>query len=516
VTDNLPLDTIDPSPSQRAPMDLHEADQRSAAPGLAAASGAAATSSSLEEAPAPARSVPRSALPSSKLDDEAAHDPLEGTAYRGLERLGRGSFGEVWIAVHRTLSHTVACKLLHTEHLDDPLLFERLRLEAEASARNAHPHLVRCDDLQKTPDGRPFIVMEHLTGRSLSELLIYKYGKGPLPLCMAVEAIRQTLNALGALHAAGVAHRDVKPSNIFVCREDPIFIKVLDLGLAKVFAEGAAEGSPRPLATPTATGVMQGTPRYMAPEQVAAEAIDHRADIYAVGALLHKLVTGCSPFADRKTWGDVMVATLQNEPDAPSSYLPEPLPEGLDALILKALEKQPKDRFQSASEMLEALDAIDLEEVPPSFTTRPIRPPTELFEPWLQPPKEVLSAPLPLLNALSARRSGVPPTVPMSPEVAQVAMAAVSTHRDRGNDADGPPPQAPTPPSQGFVPSPVLGGPALPPPLPPELLHVAPANQQSLPQERTLTWPQAVAILGSVALVCIMVAFLVLRWGGLL
>ena len=212
-----------------------------------------------------------------------------------------------------------------------------------------------------------------------------------------------------------------------------------------------------------------------------------------------------------------MVATLQDEPEAPSSYLPDPLPDGLDALILKALEKQPKDRFQSASEMLEALDAIDLEEVPPSFTTRPLRPPTDLFEPWIQPPKEVLSAPLPLLNALSARRSGVPPTVPMSPEVAQVAMAAVSTPRDRGAAADGPPPHAPTPPSPGVIPSPVLDGPAPPPPLSPELLHVVPANQQSLPhQERTLTWPQAVTILGSVALVCVMVAFLVLRWGGLL
>lgn len=184
--------------------------------------------------------MPRSALPPSELDKPAARDPPSGSSYQGLRLLGRGSFGEVWIAAHRTLGHTVACKLLHAEHLDDPMLFERLRLEAEASARNAHPHLVRCDDLQQTPDGRPFIVMEHLSGSSQSELLVHKYGKGPLPLRMALDVARQTLNAL---HAAGVAHGDVKPGNVFVCREAPIFVKVLDLGLAKVFAEGAAEGS---------------------------------------------------------------------------------------------------------------------------------------------------------------------------------------------------------------------------------------------------------------------------------
>ncbi|MEM6944606.1 MAG: serine/threonine-protein kinase, partial [Pseudomonadota bacterium] len=335
------------------------------------------------------------------MPDSTAEDPLVGTGYRALKRLGKGGFGEAWVALHETIGHRVVCKIIHSRHLDNPNVLERLRLEAETSARNPHPHLVNIFDLRKTGDGRPFVVMEYISGPSLHHLQKREFNHGPLPLRMAVEVIRQVLSALGKLHSSGVAHRDLKPDNIMIAERKPsVVVKVIDFGLAKVFDAEASigasafggepvAGTPRPLSVPTSSKALQGTPRYMAPEQIdkrPGAPIDQRADIWAVGAIMMKLLTGRPPFADHRSFNDILLATISEPIETPSSLLSEPLPPGLDELVLKALERDLSRRFASADEMLAALDAIDLDAVKPTFKTVPIVPPIEDDGFWVPEP----------------------------------------------------------------------------------------------------------------------------------
>ncbi len=437
-------------------------------------------------APIESRRPPRSEVLSAPLRD----DPLAGSGYRAIERIGKGGFGEAWIAVHELIGHEVVCKLLHKRHLDDPRMLERVRLEAEAGARNPHPHLVNIFDLRHAADGRPFVVMEYIEGRTLHQVLRTDFNHGPLPLKMAIEIIRQILMALTQLHGAGVAHRDLKPANVMVLRQDPPLIKVIDLGLAKVFGNGAA-GTPRPLAIPTASTELQGTPRYMAPEQIDKSdenPVDHRADLWAVGVMMMKLLTGRPPFADSKTMDDVLLATILETPETPSSLLSEPLPPGLDDVVLRALEKRPEDRFASAEAMLEAIAAIDLDAVRPTFKTVPIVPPTDVDEPALfESPKR---------------------TVPLPTATEPLAPAEASHGRTEGM------PESALPADALRHPRGTLPLAAMAPKLAQELdaRHYA----RAAAVRRELPWSVFFAALGAVALLCAAGALYILHWGGYL
>lgn len=266
--------------------------------------------------------------------------------------------GEVVEAEHRALGKSVVVKLLQRDLARRPDLVDRMRLEGQALARLTHENLVAVLDLQVTLEGRPFLVMERLHGRTLREEL---HARCAIPAAEAIDLARQALSGLGAAHEAGIVHRDVTLANLFLCNPRPgaagRVVKLLDFGLAKVVSRAGGR-APQPLQASTEEGVSMGTPRFFSPEQAAGERVDARADLYAMGIVLYTMVTGRGPFADLVTLDDLLAAHLTLSPARPSFHAPWPLPPGLDEAIARAMEKRPQDRFASATEFASALDHV--------------------------------------------------------------------------------------------------------------------------------------------------------------
>lgn len=287
-------------------------------------------------------------------------DPLAGTAYRTLAALGRGGMGDVVEAEHRALGKTVVVKMLQRDLVRRPDLVDRMRLEGQALARLEHENLVAVIDLQVTLEGRPFLVMERLRGRTLREEL---EARGALPAAEAMDIARQALAGLGAAHDAGLVHRDVTLANLFLCEPRPggarRVVKVLDFGLAKVVSSAGGR-APRPLSTSTEDGVTMGTPRFFSPEQAAGSRVDARTDVYAMGIVLYTMVAGRGPFADLVAVDDLLAAHRTLTPPKPSIHAPSPLPEGLDEVIERAMAKRPEDRFADAASFVRALDQASI------------------------------------------------------------------------------------------------------------------------------------------------------------
>ena len=220
----------------------------------------------------------------------SAGDPLIGedvAGYRIVELIGRGGMGEVYRAVQRSIGAQVAIKVLSRDHARDPAVAERFVLEARIPNLVRHDGLVNVLSLGVLPDGRPYQLMEHLTGASLAELI---RSRGALPLGTLCEWLREALRALAALHDRGIVHRDVKPSNLFVTASGRL--KLLDFGIAKL-----VQPDGRNL---TRTGYLLGTVEYMAPEQAAGRKdLDGAVDLYALGVVLHEMTPGELPFAGR-------------------------------------------------------------------------------------------------------------------------------------------------------------------------------------------------------------------------
>jgi serine/threonine-protein kinase len=282
-----------------------------------------------------------------------AAESLEGVVVAGNYELGallgRGGMGAVYRARQRSLDREVAVKILRAEALAYPGARERFEREAKAVARLKHPNIVAVHDYGVAPEVGAFIVMELLTGRSLGEEL---ERNGPMAIGSAVAVMRQVCAAVGAAHAAGVLHRDLKPDNVVLepGEGSAVTAKVLDFGLAKL--TDAASG-PRP--TLTKSGVIMGTPAYMSPEQCRGEALDARSDVYELGCVLYEMVTGRPPFVAETSF-DVMTQHATVEPTPPSELTPQ-VPQPVEAAILKALAKRPEQRFESAAELGEALVA---------------------------------------------------------------------------------------------------------------------------------------------------------------
>jgi serine/threonine protein kinase len=336
-------------------------------------------------------------------------DPLAGTAYRVLGPLGRGAMGEVFEAEHVALGKRVVAKILHARLLLRPDHVDRMRLEGQALGLLSHPNIVAVTDLGRTADGRPFLVMERLLGRTVRDALA---ERGAIPAAEAIAIAAQALAGLGAAHAAGIVHRDVKLDNLFLCAGSPNvgsqatphpapaepahgrgagIVKILDFGLAKVI-EGAGARGPRPLAVPTAEGVSVGTPRFFSPEQASGAPVDARTDLYALGAVLYAMVAGRGPFDHLATVAEVLAAHLETPPDPPSHHAPQPIPEELDAVILRALAKDPAARFQTAESFAEALAQIPAEP-PRPIHTAPLADTTSLPSPA---DPEAATRPLPI------------------------------------------------------------------------------------------------------------------------
>jgi TolB-like protein len=259
-----------------------------------------------------------------------------------IERqLGQGGMGIVYAARDDRLDRTIALKTLSAPSADDTAR-QRLWREAKAAASVNHPNVCQIYEIGEDA-GRLFIAMELLEGEALADRL----RRGPLSASEAVPMGLDMLAALSALHARGIVHRDLKPSNVFLT---PHGLKLLDFGLARPELDGAAD----PATGLTRTGVVMGTPRYMAPEQVTGEAIDPRTDLFAVGAILFEMLAGRPAFTGR-TIVDVLHATLHEQPPALTG---PPLVAAVDRVIRRAMAKKREDRPPSADRMAGELRAI--------------------------------------------------------------------------------------------------------------------------------------------------------------
>ena len=293
------------------------------------------------DAAAPATQVEQthvSALLLDSPDDPAARLGADlGGRYRLDAVLGQGGFGTVYRATHRAIDEPVAIKFLRPELAQSPELRARLRREAKALARLRHPNIVAVLDYDEDR-GAPYLVMELVDGVTLESQLLVE-GR-TLPLARVAAIFDALLEGLGAAHAAGVVHRDMKPANVLLTADDGV--KILDFGIALM---AGPDGDPRL----TATGVVQGTPLYMSPEQCRARPVGPRADIYSVGVMLFAALTGETPFySDSAT--DLMVKHIFLEPPPLRERGVRPqLPPALEALVRRTLAKSPEDRPDAAA-----------------------------------------------------------------------------------------------------------------------------------------------------------------------
>jgi len=297
--------------------------------------------------PADFRVCPRDATPLTDAPDD--EDPIVGQlldgSYEVLRVIGEGGMGRVYEARHTRL-HTkrFAVKLLHHELARQPDVVTRFQREAEAASVLTHPNVVGVYDVNTSADGRPYIVAELLHGEDLGS---YLDRVGKLPTAEAVHIVRQVCHALGAAHASGIVHRDVKPENVFLA-EPNATVKVLDFGISKV-AE-TSDGL-------TKTGTVMGTPDYMAPEQARGDRVDSRADIYATGAILYRALTGHKPFEGNDAM-TILTAVLTQEPERPSTLEPK-IPLSLELVVQQTMAKMPNERFATMDALEQALAPFD-------------------------------------------------------------------------------------------------------------------------------------------------------------
>lgn len=257
--------------------------------------------------------------------------------YTIVERIGRGGMGYVYRAVDPFLKRDVALKTMLKDVSEDPDLRSRFVREAQSAGGLRHPNIVTIYDLGEDEEGCPFIAMEFLTGTDLEQII---KNKVELTLSKKLDILIQTSIGLGFAHNNGIVHRDIKPANIRLL--DNGDVKIMDFGIAKISASHF-----------TKTGMIMGTPHYMAPEQIRGEKVDGRADIFSLGVVLYELLTFRKPFpGDNPT--TVLFKIIHAEPDAltDAQFVP---PEGLDEVIQKALAKNQEDRYQTCDELTDDL-----------------------------------------------------------------------------------------------------------------------------------------------------------------
>ena len=268
--------------------------------------------------------------------------------YRLRHLIGSGGMGEVYLAEHQMMKRPCAIKVIRPGKANDPNALARFEREVRAMARLSHWNTVEVFDYGRTDDGTFYYVMEYLPGLSLAELVdLY----GPLAPERVVSLLEQTCDALGEAHAQGLVHRDIKPGNIFAAQRGGIYdvAKLLDFGLAKPVLPDSDSSDL------TLEGSITGSPLYMSPEQASDNEPDARSDIYALGAVGYFLLTGRPPFNGDKPM-KVLVAHIRDDVIPPSRHQPS-IPADLEAIVMRCLAKDPRDRYQDTAQLATALKA---------------------------------------------------------------------------------------------------------------------------------------------------------------
>jgi serine/threonine-protein kinase len=374
--------------------------------------------------------------------------------YRVSRLLGEGGMGVVYLAQHPVIGRKVAIKLLHVALARDQDIVSRFFNEARAIHMIAHANIVEILDFGQTTDGQPYFIMEFLEGEALSDAV----ARGPMTP-EEVEAIGvQMCRALWAAHAKGIVHRDLKPHNVqLVPRpEGTPLVKILDFGVAKILASPDGAQSVK-----TRTGSLMGTPLYMSPEQCkGAGTLDHRTDIYSLGVMLFEMLAGRPPFVAEGV-GELFAKHMLEEAPSLLDFAPN-TPPHMAAAIMKSLQKEPRDRFQSMDEFRKALvGEVKVAAVPAARTTA-VRSPAVSSTQTLSPKTATTlsSASSEIDDALtppSARNWKVLAAVGVAAAIGGIALLVVP----KGHDKPAPAPQAALPaPAPSPVAPPAVAAPA--------------------------------------------------------
>jgi eukaryotic-like serine/threonine-protein kinase len=290
-------------------------------------------------------------------DTLPGNDPLVGMIlserYKILRQIGEGGMGLVYEAEHVAIEKRVALKVLRDDFSNRPEVVERFKQEAKSASRIGNEHIVDISDFGVTPSGASYFVMELLEGEDLANVLSREVQ---LPIARAADILLQCCKALGAAHAKGIVHRDMKPENIFLtergARAD--FVKIVDFGIAKM-SDIEVQGAPgRKL---TKTGMIFGTPEYMSPEQAAGKSLDHRVDIYALAVIFFEMITGRVPFIGDTFMGILTQHMFEDPPRIDEINPRVEVPPAILSFLARGLAKDPDDRFQACDEMARELEA---------------------------------------------------------------------------------------------------------------------------------------------------------------
>jgi serine/threonine-protein kinase len=335
----------------------------------------------------------------------------EGTIIRGryriLSRVGGGGMGEVYKALHTGFDELRALKVISAELMADQTFVRRFKHEAFITRKLQHPNAVRVDDIDEAEDGRPFIVMEYIEGKSLKDLI---GQEGLLAAPRVCTIAKQVAAALDAAHQLGMVHRDIKPDNIVMVRvPEGEQAKVLDFGIAKIKEARLGEEGTR--MTLTGAGVVVGTPQYMSPEQaqgMRGDELDARSDLYSLGVVMYEMLTGELPFQAETTM-EMMLGHMQKPPRPIFVVRPGlQIPETLSSLVMRMLQKKREMRPQSAAALIEEIIRVEK-----GMPLSPLRP--------AQPSRVTPADAGPKAPPLQVPRTLVGPALPRAPAAADVS-----------------------------------------------------------------------------------------------
>jgi serine/threonine protein kinase len=318
-------------------------------------------------------------------------DTRSDERYSFIRLIGSGGMAEVYLARDQELDRDVAFKVLRHQYADDEQFVERFKREARNAALLSHPNIVAIHDRGKTEDGAYYIVMEHVPGGTLKERIL---RDGPLPAPTAIAVALQVARALQAAHEHGVIHRDVKPQNILLTESGDA--KVVDFGLARAVSA----------ATMTQDGVILGTAHYLSPEQALGQPASPQSDLYSLGVVLYEMLTGELPH-DAETPVGIVMGHISGHLHPPREVNPD-VPEGINAVTMRLLARDPKDRYQDVAELIEDLERIQWGEPPPFIGQQGASPAITTARPSADPHSESR----PREQKPGARPASPPPTHP--------------------------------------------------------------------------------------------------------